>query len=438
MESADHIIHARWLLPIEPRDIVLREHSVALRTGRIAAIAPRNEIARRFTAPVATELAHHVLMPGLVNTHGHLAMTLLRGLADDQDLMCWLQEHVWPAEARWVSEDFVRTGTRLAIAEMLASGTTCASDMYFFPDVVAATVLETGFRAQIAFPIFDQASAWASGAEECLAKGLQVRDDYRGNTRLSFAFGPHAPYTNSDAMLERIAMLSAEIDAPIQMHVHETAAEVQASLAQHGKRPLERLAALGLLSSRLQAVHMTQVDDDDLQLLRRERVQVLHCPSSNLKLASGFCPVHRLQSAGVSVALGTDGAASNNLLDMFAETRLAALLAKGSSGDATAMSAHAALRMATLGGAMALGLAERIGSLEPGKDADMIAVDLQHFASQPLHDLHSSLVYAGSGHAVSHAWIEGQQLLGSGWPQTLERGQLLADAARWGERIARR
>ncbi len=436
LENVDHIVHARWLLPVVPRNVLLEAHSVALRDGRIVAIATRDEITHRYSAGGATTLDHHVLMPGLVNAHGHLAMTLLRGLADDHDLACWLQQHVWPAEARWVGEDFVRAGTRLAIAEMLASGTTCASDMYFFPDIVAATVVETGFRAQIAFPILDHPSAWASTAAEYLAKGLQVRDDYRSNPRLSFAFGPHAPYTNSDAMLARIAMLAAELDAPVQMHVHETAGEIRDSIAQHGKRPLLRLAELGLLSPRFQAVHMTQVAAADLEVLARERVHVLHCPSSNLKLAAGFCPVHSLCNAGINVALGTDGAASNNTLDLFAEMRLAALLAKGSSGDPTAVSAHAALRMATLGGAEALGLAERIGSLEAGKDADMIAVNVARHGCQPIYDMHSALVYAGSAAAVTHAWIEGRQLLGAGWPSALDHACLLADAAHWRQRIA--
>lgn len=436
MESVDHIVNARWLLPIEPRNTLLEAHAVAVRDGRIVAVAPRIEIARRFSAASETTLGNHVLMPGLVNTHSHLAMTLLRGLADDHELMDWLQQHIWPAEARLGSEEFVRAGTRLAIAEMLTSGTTCASDMYLFPDVVAATVLECGFRAQIAFPILDHPSAWASGPDEYLVKGLQARDDYRSSPRLSFAFGPHAPYTNSDAMLGRIAMLAAELDAPVQMHLHETAAEVRDAVARHGSRPLERLAALGLLSPRFQAVHMTQVAATDLELLAREGVQVLHCPSSNLKLAAGFCPVHSLAGAGINVALGTDGAASNNTLDMFAEMRLAALLAKGSSGDATAASAHATLRMATLGGAMALGLAERIGSLEAGKDADMIAVDMQRYSCQPVYDPHSALVYTGSGSAVTHVWIEGRQLLGADWPASLERNRLLADAAHWCQRIA--
>ena len=350
--------------------------------------------------------------------------------------MDWLQNHVWPAEARWVGEDFVRTGTRLAIAEMLRGGTTCFSDMYYFPDVVAATVLESGCRAQIAFPILDLPSAWAANADEYIGKGLQVRDRFKGNPRLGFAFGPHAPYTTGDATLARVSTLSAELDAPVQMHLHESADEVRDSIAQHGLRPLARLDRLGLLSPRLQAVHMTQVAVEDLEQLARNRVQIVHCPSSNLKLAAGFCPVRSLLGAGINVALGTDGAASNNALDMFAETRLAALLAKGSSGDPTALSAHAAIRMATLSGAQALGIAERIGSLVPGKDADLIAVNMQRIDCNPLYDMHSALVYAANRSAVSHAWVEGRLLLEEGRPCELDTDRLLAQMRVWHDRIA--
>ena len=436
LEPVEQIVHAGWVLPVEPSDVVLERHCVVIDKGRIAAILPSASVAGRYRAAREWQLPDHLLMPGLVNTHGHAAMTLLRGLADDHTLMDWLQNHVWPAEARWVGEDFVRTGTRLAIAEMLRGGTTCFSDMYYFPDVVAATVLESGCRAQIAFPILDLPSAWAANADEYIGKGLQVRDRFKGNPRLGFAFGPHAPYTTGDATLARVSTLSAELDAPVQMHLHESADEVRDSIAQHGLRPLARLDRLGLLSPRLQAVHMTQVAVEDLEQLARNRVQIVHCPSSNLKLAAGFCPVRSLLGAGINVALGTDGAASNNALDMFAETRLAALLAKGSSGDPTALSAHAAIRMATLSGAQALGIAERIGSLVPGKDADLIAVNMQRIDCNPLYDMHSALVYAANRSAVSHAWVEGRPLLEEGRPCELDTDRLLAQMRVWHDRIA--
>jgi 5-methylthioadenosine/S-adenosylhomocysteine deaminase len=307
--------------------------------------------------------------------------------------------------------------------------------MYFFPDVVAEAVIESGLRAQIAFPVFEHPSSWATGADEYLAKGLEVRDRFKQNPRLGFAFGPHAPYTNSDATLARIAVLSAQLDAPVHIHVQETAHEVAESISLHGLRPLERLERLGLVTPRLQAVHLTQLGATDLELLARERVQVVHCASSNLKLASGFCPVRSLLERGVNVSLGTDGAASNNTLDLFAELRLAALLAKGTSGDPTALCAPAALRLATLGGAEALGLGERIGSLLPGKDADLIAIDLQRPGCAPVYDVCSTLVYTASGGAVSHAWVEGRLLLEDGVLRTLDPDALMDTARAWRARI---
>jgi 5-methylthioadenosine/S-adenosylhomocysteine deaminase len=435
LQPVDQIVHSRWLLPIVPADRVLADHALVIDAGRILAVLPSPEAAARFAPRRSWRLDGHLLMPGLVNAHGHAAMTLLRGLADDHALMEWLQDWIWPAEGRWVGEDFVRAGTRVAIAEMLAGGTTCFSDMYFFPDTVAACVVESGLRAQIAFPVLDNPSAWAANADEYLAKGLEVRDRFKSNPRLGFAFGPHAPYTNADATLARIAVLSAELDAPVHIHLHETAGEVAESISRHGVRPLERLDRLGLVSPRLQAVHMTQVAPPDIERLVRERVHVVHCPSSNLKLGSGFCPVRSLLAAGVNVAIGTDGAASNNTLDLFAEARLAALLAKGSSGDPTALSAHATLRQATLGGAEALGLADRIGSLEPGKDADLIAVDMRRVACQPLYDPHSALVYTASAGAVTHAWVEGRLLMEDRQLLTLDTRELMVELEEWQARI---
>ena len=234
MQQVDQIVHARWLLPVVPADRVLDHHAIVLDAGRIVALVPSTDVASRYRAARESRLDGHLLMPGLVNAHGHAAMTLLRGLADDHRLMDWLQQWIWPAESRWVGDDFVRTGTRVAIAEMLASGTTCFSDMYFYPDVVAECVVESGMRAQIAFPVLDNPSAWAADADEYLARGLETRDRFKANPRLAFAFGPHAPYTNSDRTLARIGVLSAELDAPVQIHLHETADEVAESISRHG------------------------------------------------------------------------------------------------------------------------------------------------------------------------------------------------------------
>ena len=415
--------------------MVLKGHGLGVRDGRIALIAPR-AVALKYQAIETRELEGMLLAPGLINAHGHAAMTLFRGLADDLPLQRWLKDHIWPAESRWVDEDFVRCGTELAIAEQLKGGITCFSDMYFYPSVVSELVHKHGVRAQITIPVLDFPVPDARDADEALRKGVALFDDLKHHPRITVAFGPHAPYSVADDKLESIRVLVAEMDAGIHMHVHETAHEVQEALRKHGERPLARLARLQLLGPRFQAVHMTQVDDDDLALLTEHNCSVIHCPESNLKLASGFCPVERLWEAGINVAVGTDGAASNNDLDLLGETRTAALLAKAVAGSATALDAHRALRMATLNGARALGIDEHTGSLEIGKFADLVALDLSGLAQQPVYDPVSQLIYSTSRDAVRHVWIGGKQLLESGRLTRMDEQQVIANARQWGERIS--
>jgi len=431
----DLLLFPTWLVPVEPAGVVLKGHGLGVRDGRIALIAPR-AIALKYQAIETRELEGMLLAPGLINAHGHAAMTLFRGLADDLPLQRWLKDHIWPAESRWVDEDFVRCGTELAIAEQLKGGITCFSDMYFYPSVVSELVHKHGVRAQITIPVLDFPVPDARDADEALRKGVALFDDLKHHPRITIAFGPHAPYSVADDKLESIRVLVAEMDAGIHMHVHETAHEVQEALRKHGERPLARLARLQLLGPRFQAVHMTQVDDDDLALLTEHNCSVIHCPESNLKLASGFCPVERLWEAGINVAVGTDGAASNNDLDLLGETRTAALLAKAVAGSATALDAHRALRMATLNGARALGIDEHTGSLEIGKFADLVALDLSGLAQQPLYDPVSQLIYSTSRDAVRHVWVGGKQLLESGRLTRMEEQQVIANARQWGERIS--
>lgn len=415
--------------------MVLKGHGLGVRDGRIALIAPR-AVALKYQAIETRELEGMLLAPGLINAHGHAAMTLFRGLADDLPLQRWLKDHIWPAESRWVDEDFVRCGTELAIAEQLKGGITCFSDMYFYPSVVSELVHKHGVRAQITIPVLDFPVPDARDADEALRNGVALFDDLKHHPRITIAFGPHAPYSVADDKLESIRVLVAEMDAGIHMHVHETAHEVQEALRKHGERPLARLARLQLLGPRFQAVHMTQVDDDDLALLTEHNCSVIHCPESNLKLASGFCPVERLWEAGINVAVGTDGAASNNDLDLLGETRTAALLAKAVAGSATAVDAHRALRMATLNGARALGIDEHTGSLEIGKFADLVALDLSGLAQQPVYDPVSQLIYSTSRDAVRHVWVSGKQLLESGRLTRMDEQQVIANARQWGERIS--
>lgn len=431
----DLVLLPTWLVPVEPAGVVLREHGIAIRDGRIAAIAPRQQLLQ-LPSKETRELPSMLLTPGLINAHGHAAMTLFRGLADDLPLMTWLENHIWPAEARWVSEDFVRDGTEIAAAEQTLGGITCCSDMYFYPQVAADALHRSGLRAQICVPILDFPIPGASTSAEALRQGLQLFDDLKQHPRLKVAFGPHAPYTVGDANLEQVSMLAEKLDASIQMHVHETAFEVEQAVAQTGERPLARLARFGLLGPQFQAVHMTQVDESDLALLVAHNVSVIHCPESNLKLASGFCPVERLWQAGINVAIGTDGAASNNDLDLLGETRTAALLAKAVAGSATALDAHRALRMATLNGARALGLESECGSLEVGKSADLVAFDLSGLNMQPVYDPVSQLIYACGRESVQHVWVGGKQLLDSRQLSRFDINELSHKAQQWGQRIA--
>lgn len=432
---ADICIHARWILPMAGPAPVLEHHAVVLQGSTIADIGPSDTIASRWTADKVLQLDTHVVLPGLINAHTHGPMTLLRGFADDLPLHPWLQEKIWPAEARCMSEDFVRAGARLGIAEMLLSGTTCFTDMYFFPDCIAEVAEAAGIRAQLASPVLDFPTVWASDAEEYISKATRLHDQYRHHERISVCFGPHAPYTVSDAPLQKLAMLAEELDVGIHMHIHENAQEISDALRHSGLRPLMRLKQLDLLGPRLQGVHLTQLTQDEIALLAETGVQAIHCPASNMKLASGFSPVVALASAGVNVALGTDGAASNNNLDMLAELRLAALLQKGHDGDAAVLPALEVLRMATLHGARVLGMDERLGSLEPGKLADLIAVDLNHVSTQPVYDPASTLVYSASRQQVSHSWVHGVPVVGNHRLLRLPLDEILAEAATWATQV---
>jgi 5-methylthioadenosine/S-adenosylhomocysteine deaminase len=431
----DLLLLPTWLVPVEPAGVVLKEHGLGIRDGCIVFIGPRAAVLK-LEASEVRELPGMLLSPGLINAHGHAAMSLFRGLADDLPLMTWLEKHIWPAEAKWVDEAFVRDGTNLAIAEQLKGGITCFSDMYFYPKVASDCVHNSGMRAQIAIPILDFPIPGASSADEAIRQGIELFGDLKHHPRIKITFGPHAPYTVNDDNLEKIRVIAEELDAAIHMHVHETAFEVQQAVEQTGERPLARLGRLGLLGPRFQAVHMTQISEDDLALLVESNTSVIHCPESNLKLASGFCPVERLWQAGVNVAIGTDGAASNNDLDLLGETRTAAMLAKAVAGSATALDAHRALRMATLNGARAMGLDSQIGSLEVGKAADIVAFDLSGLAQQPIYDPVSQLIYATGRDCVKHLWVAGKQLLDDRQLTRMDEQQLTATAIAWGQRIS--
>ena len=434
--KVDSILHPTWIATVDTKSTVLNDYSIAIHEGRIHEIQSKQAVLEKYESDVEVVLDNQLLIPGLINTHTHSAMSLMRGLADDLPLMDWLNNHIWPAEQKHVSAEFVYDGTLLANAEMLRSGTTCFNDMYFFPEETARAVEHAGMRAKLGLILIDFPSAWAKDADEYLSKGLELHDQLHNHSLISTAFAPHAPYTVSDEPLKRIATYAEELDIPIHIHLHETAHEVEQASTSTGKRPIERLNELGLLSPRLLAVHMTQLSDEEINLVAETGTHVLHCPESNLKLASGFCPTFKLQQAGVNIALGTDSASSNNDLDMIAEMRSAALIAKAVSQNASATPAEEALRMATINAATALGLDAEIGSLEVGKSADISAIDLSGIENQPVYCPVSQLVYSAGRENVSNVWVAGNHLLKDRALTTLDEKAILEKAAYWQEKIA--
>lgn len=436
LEPADLIVNARWVIPMDATDSVLDHHAAVICDGRIRAVMPQGQVRTRFCAKQTFDLPEHALIPGLVNAHTHAAMSLLRGIADDLPLMRWLQEAIWPAEGKHVSAAFVRDGTRLAAAEMLAGGITTCNDMYFHPDAAAEAFDLAGMRAVIGVTVIDFPTPYAANADEYFRKGLAARDRWQRHPRLSFNIAPHAPYTASDETLTRAASLAAELDCGLHIHIHETKQEVEDSIKRHGIRPLTRLAGLGLPGNSFLGVHAVHMDRSDIAILARNGCAIAHCPSSNMKLASGISPIVEMLNAGITVALGTDGAASNNRLDMFSEMRHAALLAKVSTGDATSIPAHTALRMATINGALALGLGERVGSLEAGKQADMCAIRLGGAETLPCYDPVSHLVYVAGREHVTHVWVDGELRIENG-TQLLRTNntELIATARLWQSKL---
>src|SRR6266436_4832638 len=408
VQPVELLVSARWVIPVDPPETVLADHSVAVAGGRILAVLPTAEAELRYRPAERVRLDRHALIPGLVNLHTHASMTLMRGLADDLPLMTWLKDTIWPVEAKHVSSEFVYDGTLLACAEMLRGGVTCFNEMYFFPEAAARAALDSGMRAALGIIAFEFPTSYAADADDYIAKGLAARDALKEEPLLSFCMAPHAPYTVSDRTFAKVVTIAEELDLPIHTHLHETGAEIEESLVKYKARPLERLRALGMLSPRLIAAHAVHVTAEEIAMLAHHGASVAHCPSSNLKLASGFAPVAAMLAHGVNVGLGTDGAASNNRLDLFQEMRTAALLAKAVGDDAQAMPAHRALAAATLHGARALGLESSIGSLVPGKFADLCAVAFGGPELAPRYDPVSHLVDAAGRQHVSHVWVAGQ------------------------------
>lgn len=433
--EADFLIHPEWLVPMTENGLILGAHSLAIRHHEIAAVGPTEVLKNNFRGAREMTLKNHVLIPGLINAHGHAPMTLFRGYADDMPLQPWLEEKIWPAEGKWVSEEFVRDGAALAIAEMLRSGTTTFTDMYFFPDEVAKVAMEANIRVQLASPILDFPTVFAQDADEYIRKATELNDRYKNNGHIQVAFGPHATYTVSDAPLRHISTLANELDIPIHIHVHENAREVAESMHNTGIRPLKRLSNLGLLSHLLQCVHATQLYDEEIAMLADAGVTIVYCPASNANLASGICRTQAIQEAGINLCLGTDSAASNNELNMINEMRMAALFGKACVENAAATTAWDVLAMATVNGARAFGREDSLGTLEPGKLADCVAVDLGQLNCQPVYDAVSTLVYSAQGNQVSHVWVNGKLNVENGKLLSLDTEALVAKAKDWAGKI---
>jgi len=433
-ENIDLLIEARWIAAVEP-DVLLENHAVAVRDGRIIDLLPNGEARDRYHPAERVSLEEHILIPGLINLHTHAAMSLMRGLADDLPLMEWLQKHIWPTEAEHVSAQFVQDGTLLACAEMLKGGVTCFNDMYFYPDAAANAASHLGMRAMLGITTLEFPTPYASDAEDYLTKGLAARENWHNHPLIGFCLAPHAPYTVSDRSFEKTLTLSEQLNLPIHCHIHETRHEVEEGNRLHGMAPLERLHRLGLLGPGFIGVHAVHMDERALELIVATGSNIAHCPTSNLKLASGIAPVARMRQLGINVGLGTDGAASNNRLDLFGEMRLAALLAKGTSGDASALPAREALRMATLNGAIALGLGKETGSITPGKAADLCAVSLGALETRPCFDPVSHLVHVAGRESVSHVWVAGKCCVDNKTLRNVEQNDLESAIALWQNKL---
>ena len=439
MNHRYQILKPEWLLTVNPSFEVLHDYAVVIKDSYIENLLPATEVQQEeeYRDAEVIELAHQVLMPGLVNSHTHSSMSLFRGIADDLPLMDWLNNHIWPAEGQWVNPEFIADGFQLTAAEMIRSGTTCFNDMYFYPDIIARAAHNLGMRSVVGLIVLDFPSVWAKDADDYLHKALAVHDEIKEYPLVHSTLAPHAPYTVSDGPLQKIAMYSNELDLPIHMHIHETAFEVTEAEKNTGSRPLDRLDQLNLLNPNLIAVHMTELNAMEIDRLAETGVQVAHCPQSNLKLASSICPVAELQDKGINVCLGTDGAASNNNHDMFAEMKCAALLAKAVSGDASACNAKQAIQMSTINGARALGLGDIIGSIEVGKQADLIALNLLQLNTQPLYDPVAQLVYAANSQHVSHVWIAGERQLRDYRLSNLDEDAIISKAQSWADKISK-
>ncbi len=432
----DLIVSGEYVVTMDEALTVIEDGAVAVDQGVIVAVGPAADIESRYTARETLPGDNRVVMPGLVNGHQHAAMTLLRGIADDLALMDWLHNYIFPAEVEFVDTEFVRIGTEVSCWEMIRGGTTTFVDMYYYPDTIAEVVEGCGMRALISATVIDQRSPDAESAADSIAKGLGFIDRWQNrHPRITPIFGPHANYTLDAEQLGKTREAAQEHGVAISIHVSESPFESQYARDNYGKTSIEMLDEIGFFDGPTIAAHVVWPTATEIPILRDRQVGVIHNPSSNMKLASGISPVAEMLDAGVRVGLGTDGAASNNDLDMWEEMRLAALLQKVSRMDPEALPASAVLKMATIGGATAIGLGNEIGSLETGKRADLIQVSFDDVHHVPTFDVISHLVYVTDEQDVASVVVDGEILLRDGVFPTLDTDRIAAEANALAARI---
>ena len=443
LQKVDLLLDARWVAPMtttpdsvnENSTLLLENHTCVVHDGMIIDVLPTHISRKQYQAQFEYSLGEHLLMPGLFNGHAHAAMSLLRGFADDHPLMTWLEQHIWPAEAAHVSTAFVKTGTELALCEMLASGVTCFNDMYFFPETVCELLDTTGLRGCVSGPILEFPTSWGKNANDYIDKNTDIIQQYKNHPLIAAGYGPHAPYTVSNTTFEKIIQQATSEQTWIHTHLHETAFEIHQSMTDFGMRPTERLNKLGFFDIQSQAVHMTQITDIDIEILAGKPCHVVHCPESNLKLASGFTPIGKMLDANINISFGTDGAASNNDLDMVSELRTGAILAKAVSENAQTMPAYAAAYAATRGGALAFSQ-QHLGCVAQGFAADIIAIDLSDLNTQPVYDPIAQFVYASNSRQISHVWVNGKLVCHHGEVKVIDTQKLKAEVKTWRATIA--
>jgi 5-methylthioadenosine/S-adenosylhomocysteine deaminase len=436
----DLIVEGDYLVQMNAENRIIRDGAVAVNDGEIIAVDKREVIQQRFVAKQTVPGKDRILMPGLVNGHSHMAMTLLRGLADDLDLMTWLNDFIFPAEVTFVDKAFVRTGTELACWEMLVGGTTTVVDMYYFPDTVAEVVEQCGIRGIVAATVIGQESPDAKTPEQGLRQAKQFIQRWQEkNSRVMPALGPHAIYTTPPELLLDVKAAALELSVPVSMHIAESKSEIEFARDQYEQSTITLLEDIGFLDSKMTLIgaHVVWPTDEEITRLAHFGVGTVHNPTSNMKITAGVSPVGALQAGGVKVGLGTDGAASNNDLDMWEEMRIATLLQKITQQDATALPAQTVLRMATIDGATAIGLGEQIGSIEVGKRADLIQVDITAPHMQPIYDVISHLVYVADSQDVVTVLVEGALVVDDGVMTTLDTRALMRRVREFQGRIRR-